>query len=443
MESLFKAHIEQKFPFLQEKKILLAISGGLDSVALAHLFKKCGLDFALAHVNFQLRGAESDADATFVAQLGAKMNVPYYSTSFETTKYSAQHGISIQMAARELRYQWFEKLLEKEGYDYLSTAHHLDDQLETFLINLSRGTGIQGLTGIPESKSSIIRPLLVFDRQAIASYANSNGILWREDASNASTKYLRNKIRHKIIPLLKEENPNLLSGFSNTLAHLKETESIKNTSVETLRKRLFILKDGGIKIPITKLQETANYKDYLYPLFSVYGFQDGEDIYGLLTAQSGKLLLSSSHRLIKDREYLLLHTLEKTIDNDAPILIEDMSILRKFPMGALQFQEALKPIFDHNSNRVFIDKNLVDFPLKLRKWRKGDAFIPLGMKGRQKISDFLINSKASILEKEKTWLLCTANDTIIWVIGKRLDNRFKITTNTNTLLEISLEPSDN
>jgi tRNA(Ile)-lysidine synthase len=228
MLTKFQHHIELNFPYLKEKKLLLAVSGGLDSMVLMHLFQELNYSIGIAHCNFQLRGKESDADENFVKLQAEKFQIPIFSTRFETEKFANTNKLSIQLAARKLRYDWFYQLLEEENYDYLLTAHHLDDQLETFLINLSRGTGIEGLTGIPATNDKIMRPLLPFSREEILAFAEENSLSWREDSSNASTKYLRNKIRHEVIPILKTLNPNFLPTFENTLEHLNQANALVN-----------------------------------------------------------------------------------------------------------------------------------------------------------------------------------------------------------------------
>ncbi|MEC8832613.1 MAG: tRNA lysidine(34) synthetase TilS, partial [Bacteroidota bacterium] len=288
----FKEHITSTMPFLMGKRLLLACSGGVDSVVLAHLCANIELNFAMAHCNFNLRGEESDGDETFVLDLASKLDVEVYVGRFETEAFAKEQGLSVQMAARELRYQWFDELLETKGYDYVLTAHHADDSLETFLINLSRGTGIDGLSGIPEVNGKVIRPLLPFSQNEVLEYANSEGVDWREDSSNASTKYLRNKIRHEIVPSLKELHPAFLQNFLNTQKHLEQTNDLASLYLNELRSKLFREWEGEIKISIAELKKLHPLDAHLYGLLKDFGFTEWEDVKNLLTATSGKKVMS-------------------------------------------------------------------------------------------------------------------------------------------------------
>ncbi|MCB0475804.1 MAG: tRNA lysidine(34) synthetase TilS, partial [Flavobacteriaceae bacterium] len=289
----FAEHTAKHFPFLKDKKLLLAISGGIDSVVLANLFKELNLQFSLAHCNFKLRGDESESDEVFVKKLAENLQVPVYVKQFETATFAQNEKLSIQVAARNLRYEWFYQLKDKDGFDLIVTAHHADDNLETFLINLIRGTGLDGLTGIPEQSETIIRPLLPFTREQIETYAKKEKIQWREDSSNIETKYLRNKIRHQIIPLMKELNPNFLNSFNNTLNNLKGSAAIVRRTVADLKNEILVPQtDGTLKIDIEYLKKLGNETAYLYELLREYGFTEWQDITSLLDAQSGKYIFS-------------------------------------------------------------------------------------------------------------------------------------------------------
>jgi len=439
MLSNFKEHIQANFAFIKGKKILLAISGGIDSVVLAHLFQNLNFEFALAHCNFSLRGKEADDDEQFVKELGQLLNVTVYTKTFSTEKYAKEHKLSIQMAARKLRYDWFDSLLKINQFNYTATAHHLDDNLETVLINFTRGTGLNGLTGIPEINGNTIRPLLPFSRDEIESFAKKNKIIWKEDKSNAQIKYKRNKIRHQIIPLLKELNPNLLSSFKETTAHLKESQEIVNMAIEELKKAIIIpVKEGVQKIDIHKLKELANPKAYLFELLKDYGFTEWNDVTNLLDAQSGKQLFSKTHRLLKDREYLLLTEINsaKAKANQHEIKKSQKSIaLEKFKLVFRETEHLETKV--ESKDIVFINMDKLQFPLQLRKWQKGDFFYPLGMNGKKKLSKFFKDEKLSLVDKENIWLLCSAN-AIVWILGKRLDDRFKINNNTKNIVRIDL-----
>ncbi len=302
----FKEHIQLNFPFLKDKKLLIAISGGLDSVVLTQLLSELNFDISLAHCNFQLRGKESDLDEDFVKLLSQKTSNQIFTIKFDTEKFSKNNKFSTQIAARELRYNWFQELIEKHNFDFVLTAHHADDNLETFLINLTRGTGLDGFTGIPKINGNIVRPLLAFSREEISTYAKSNNIDWREDASNTSTKYIRNKIRHQIVPLLKEINPNLLETFAKTSKNLQESKQIIEDKIADISAKVIETENTILKINIKEINLLSNPKAYLHQLLRSYNFTEWNDVYNLLSAQSGKQVFSKTHRLLKDRELLLL-----------------------------------------------------------------------------------------------------------------------------------------
>ncbi|MGB2128928.1 MAG: tRNA lysidine(34) synthetase TilS [Flavicella sp.] len=428
----FRKQLQKSFPKLQKSNVLIAISGGIDSVVLAHLMHHFNGSIGFAHCNFQLREKESDADELFVKQLAETLSVTAFTKKFDTIVYAKEKGLSIQMAARELRYAWFEEIASTHSYEYILTAHHKEDVLETFIINLTRGTGLDGLLGIPKKNGKIRRPLLNFTRQEIADYAQTNDIEWREDKSNASSKYLRNKIRHDIVPTLKEINPKILDNFDKTLKHLNESNSIVKDRVESLKRHVMSIDDEGVlSISIRKINELKNPKANLYELLKPYGFSNSKDVTQLLKAQSGKQLFSKTHRLIKDREQLLLTTLKNNGENYHAITEDTKEI--NTPIH-LEFN-TVKKLGVSNKNTAYIDKNLLNDTLIVRKHQKGDYFYPIGMQGKKKISKYFKDEKLSLLEKEETWLLCNGNE-IVWVIGRRLDNRYKVTTQTQSIFEI-------
>jgi tRNA(Ile)-lysidine synthase len=436
----FQNHINQNLPFLTKSKLLIAISGGIDSVVLTHLCHKSKLDFALAHCNFNLRGKESDADENFVLQLSKDLNKECFIECFETETYAKQHKLSTQMAARELRYKWFKELAEQLDFDYILTAHHTDDNLETFLINLSRGTGLDGLIGIPEINEAIVRPLLRFSREEIEAYANANNLNWREDASNRSTKYLRNKLRLEVIPKLKEINPQLLQNFKQTITHLKDSKAIIDDSIENISDTVISeVSDNEIRFNISKIEALNTPKAYLYELLKDYNFTAWNDVYNLLNAQSGKYVVSATHRLIKDRDCLLLSEINNVILNESEesLCITETDKQTQTPFGILFFDEA-DALFGKRTNVIFVNKDKLNFPLTIRKYQDGDYFYPFGMQGKKKLSKYFKDEKLSLLDKENVWVLCSGDD-IVWVINRRADNRFKVTESTKSILMIELK----
>ena len=431
----FKQHLHQNFPFLEDSKLLIAISGGIDSVVLAHLCSQLNLNFSLCHCNFNLRGQESDDDEAFVTSLAKTLKTPVYTTSFETEKYATKNKVSIQVAARDLRYTWFYKLLDANQYDYVLTAHNTNDNLETFIINLTRGSGLEGFTGIPPVNQKSVRPLLAFSRDDITLFAIKNGIVWREDRSNASIKYVRNKVRHKVIPILKELNPNVLESFQNTIEYLNESQSIINDALKNITAKVVSYENDVLKISCKEIEKLSNKKAYLYQLLQAYGFTAWNDIVDLISAQPGKQVFSDTHRLLKDRNFLILTTINKSQSIKGPILI-DQKVSKITNPIKLTIQNT-DDYTSKNKEQIIIDKDLVNYPLSLKKWHHGDAMYPTGMKGSKKISQLFKDNKLSLLDKEKIWILADAKDHIIWVIGLRQDRRYLANKTSKNRLKIS------
>jgi tRNA(Ile)-lysidine synthase len=430
----FKEHININFPFLKDKKLLLAISGGVDSVVLAHLFSELNFNISLAHCNFQLREKESDLDEGFVKLLSQKTANQIFTIKFDTEKFASKNKFSTQIAARELRYNWFQEIIKKHGFDYVLTAHHADDNLETFLINLTRGSGLDGFTGIPKINENIVRPLLAFSREEILAYAETNTIDWREDASNATTKYIRNKIRHQVLPVLKEINPNLLETFAKTIENLQESKQIIEDRIADISSEAVNSKYDILKINIEKINQLSNPKAYLYQLLKEYSFTEWNDVSNLLSAQSGKQIFSKTHRLIKDRAFLLLS--KNVISNEKELFLIDESQSEITHPIHLNF-EVVQQKFTENKQTIYVDKDLLKYPLIVRKWQNGDYLYPLGMQGKKKLSKYFKDEKLSLLEKENTWLLCNSENEIIWVLNYRQDNRFSLKNTSNNILKIT------
>jgi len=428
-------HIELHFSFLKNEKLLMATSGGIDSMVAANILQKLGFNFALAHCNFKLR-KDADLDEQFVKDWAKKNKVPCFVTCFETEKYAQTRKISIQIAARKLRYQWFYKLINENSFGYIITAHHANDNLETTLFNLTRGTGFKGLLGIPSKNDKIVRPLLPFSRDEIIAYAKKNKIVWREDKSNTSVKYTRNKIRHQVVPVLQEINQNLIESYNKSLDHLRGLEQILNDRLDKVKKEaLNPLSNNIVSLDIAKILKLSNPKAYLFELLKNYGFTAWDDVENLLQAQPGKQIYSSTHRIIKDREECLILPLKEV--SNCKFEIENLK--EGLQNNQLNLTFELVAQFDLNNKNqsiIFVDAKKIKLPLIVRKWQKGDYFYPLGMTGKKKLSDFFKDQKLSLLDKENTWLLCQEND-IIWIIGQRLSNLFKVTKNTTEIVKIN------
>jgi len=429
----FQNHISSHFPFLQKAKILIAVSGGLDSMVLLHLISKLNIEFAVAHCNFQLRGKESNEDEDFVKSFCEENSIQGFFQKFDTKQFAEDEKLSIQLAARKLRYEWFYELLATENFDFVLTAHHLDDQLETFLINFSRGTGLYGLGGIPSQNDKIVRPLLIFSRAEIEIFAKENHLKWREDSSNASDKYVRNKIRHQLVPVLKELNPNFLDSFENTIQNLKQAQSLVDDASRIVYRKVVQDVDNQKIVNLDELLQLPNYQAYLYQWLSPFGFSAWQDIYDLVEAQSGKQIFSEQFRLLKDRETLIIEPKSAKISDE--YFINENQLELNFPLK-LTFCNVID-ITLTNVKTIFVDADALKFPLKLRKWQEGDYFYPFGMNGKKKLSKFFKDEKFSIIDKENAWLLCSENQ-IVWLVGKRMDDRFKVTENTQTILKIQL-----
>lgn len=431
----FQDHIAKEFPELKETPFIIAISGGVDSVVLAHLCQLSQFNFALAHCNFKLRGTQSDEDANFVEYLAKSLNCKVFIKEFETEQIATEEKNSIQITARDLRYNWFHELILTTEHEYLVTAHHLNDSLETFIINLSRSTGIKGLTGIPTKNDYIRRPLLKFIRSQIEEFALQKDLQWREDESNASTKYLRNKIRHHIVPNLLELNSSFLSNFDSTLEKLKETEELVSEFVTQISSEI-ITDNGNDKIiDILKLRSYKNQKAILYQLLSEYGFSEWDDVYNLLDAQTGKQVESSTHLLVKDRDQLVLSPIEK--EDFEPIIIANGQKEIHTKNFKLKL-ETVNELGTFSSKLAYFDKSNLKFPLTLRSVEAGDYFYPFGMKGKKKLSDFLKDEKISTHNKRSQLVLCNANDDIIWVLNLRSDERYKVKPRTEDILKIEI-----
>ncbi len=474
----FQQYSKQQNLFHPKDKLLLAVSGGVDSVVLCELCKQAGYDFIMAHCNFQLRGEESERDEAFVIALGKKYDVEVLVKKFDTAGYAKVNKCSIQVAARELRYKWFSELIGNWQFaicnmqlaisdkspesdcqlpiaNFLLTAHHANDNIETLLMNFFKGTGINGLHGILPKQKNIIRPLLFVKKEELLGFATSNKLEFVEDSSNASDKYSRNYFRNELIPALKKVFPQVEDNLINNIDRFREIELLYRQSVDLHKKKLLEQKGNEIHIPVLKLVKIKPLQTIIYEIIKEYGFtaHQSEEIIALLKSESGKYIQSASHRVLKNRNWLIISPNEtREAEN---ILIEGE--------GEVEFEEGtleLKKIFNiqyppagqagsiiNSQLTAQLHADEIKFPLLLRKWKQGDYFYPLGMQnlpagraGKKKLSRFFIDQKLSLTEKERTWII-EMDKKIIWVVGLRIDDRFKIKPNTKNILQISLSLS--
>jgi len=426
MKNKVQNFIVEKSLFSREDKLILGISGGADSVCLMHILLALGYRFDLAHCNFNLRGKESDEDEVFVQELAKKHQLKLHVKQFDAEGYAAENKISTQMAARDLRYAWFNHLLLTKNAKYIAIAHHENDDIETFFINLIRGSGLKGLLGISEKTNSIVRPLMAITRDEIESYLDENKLRYRDDSSNSSVKYLRNKIRHELMPLLAEMNPSIQQTISEEMRILEGVSQVYSCKIEEVRKDLMQEKNGIVQFETSDLLALKPLHNYLYELLSPYGFVTIDAIAKALKGQSGKQFFSNTHQLLVDREFIFISELD--VKKNESITIEEMTKEIKHPIQ-LNFSKTDNLEWIKNKNIAQLDYDKLQFPLTLRKWKKGDKFMPLGMQTFKKLSDFFIDNKFSILDKNKQWLLCSNND-IVWVVGHRIDERYKLQSKT-------------
>ena len=432
MVTAFKKHIAAHFPALVDQKILVACSGGLDSIVLLHLLQKIGLTLGVAHCNFKLRGDHSDADLSFVETIAGNLGVPVFTTVFDTKTYAKTQGISTQVAARELRYEWFYSTARANGYDRIATGHHADDDLETFFINLSRVTGLRGLTGITSNTEQLIRPLLPFSRAQIMQFAKKEGLFWREDSSNSTRDYLRNKLRLDVIPAFKGVNKTVLQNFQQTQQHLKESQALLEDYITLVTKLVVSHTDAGYEIDSKQLQALPNTNTLLFELLYPYGFTDFKAIASILESEVGKKVLSKQYVLHKDRNHLVLTTREQVVDSRV-YCIDAKQQSCTIPIK-LNFTKVAQ-VGEHEPHSLYVDAAKLTYPLKVRAWRLDDVFHPFGMKGKKKLTKFFKDEKLSLLSKNSVWVL-ESGDEIVWVIGLRPDDRYKVTSATKEVLKI-------
>jgi tRNA(Ile)-lysidine synthase len=434
----FRSFISRHQLFKPDQKILLAVSGGKDSVLMVHLFKQAGFDFGIAHCNFQLRADESQRDEAFVRLLAATLDVTFHITQFDTKAYAKAHRSSTQMAARDLRFQWFEQIRQQEGYEAIALAHHQNDAIETMLINLTRGTGISGLHGIAPKRDRLIRPLLFLSREDIEALIQKEQIDYVEDSSNGTDHYARNRIRHQVVPHLKTINPSLERTFAQNIQRFQEAETIIQQTVASLRSSIFKDSPAGLLVKIEDLRSLNPQKLLCYELLKPFNFTESliGELLNALEKQSGTSFYSSTHRITLDRQQLIITAIEPTAASNCIIHPADKQIELGYHSLHIQYAEGNAFFKD---GKAYVDYDLLIFPLVVRTREAGDVFVPLGMKTHKKLSNFLVDEKVPLPEKDKIPLILNGNGDIIWVGGMRQDNRYKVSATTKKVAIFELK----
>lgn len=439
MRDRFEAYIRQHDLVSPGDRLLLAVSGGLDSMVMLHLFREAGYTVGVAHGNFGLRGKESEADEAFVRDYCTRHALAFYGKRFETKNYAESHKVSMQMAARELRYTWFNELLLEGQYHWLATAHHLNDNVETVLLRWSNGAGLDQLTGIPRKNDKIVRPLLFASRQEIADYARTSGIAWREDMSNLATHYQRNFIRHEVIPRLREINPSLESTFGLSLEKLEGASELMRRGLEQLRDSMTRREDRTLVIDRNLLLLLRHPGYILYEWLREFGFEyerckqlaDAASM-----AQTGARFFSVTHLAVIDRDNILVAPRDREEYHD--VLVEEWQDKAALGPWVMRFHAEKGHEISTDPAVATLDYSLVRFPLLWRRWKPGDSFVPLGMNHAKKLSDFLIDEQVPMTEKGKVTVVLSG-DEVVWVAGYRVDQRYRVTTRTRMVLTMRLE----
>lgn len=449
----FESFVKTENLFQQSDKLIIAVSGGVDSVVLCELCHRSGFDFAIAHCNFQLRGEESRRDEQFVRSISEKYGAGFFVKKFDTEKYALKNRIGIQEAARKLRYDWFNTIIGQwpapgnpkseirnpqsthSGRTFLLTAHHANDNIETLLMNFFRGTGIAGLKGILPRQGNVIRPLLFATKQEIVNFARENNLSFEEDSSNVSDKYTRNYFRNQLIPSIQKVYPGVADNLKNNLERFREIDLLYQQAIDSLKKKLLEPKGNEIHLPVLKLMRSKPLYTIVYEIIREFNFtsHQTDEVIGLLSSKSGKYLQSSSHKIIRNRGWLIIAPNDTVSAQNILIEEKDKSVL--FSQGQLRIERrsALNYQVLPDSSVAALDADEIRFPLLMRKWKQGDYFYPLGMTKKKKLSRFFIDQKMSIQDKENTWII-EMDKKILWIVGRRIDNRFKITPKTKTLL---------
>ena len=435
----FEDYIHKNSLFTSDHKILLAVSGGKDSVLMVHLFKLAGYNFGIAHCNFNLRADESQRDESFVKLLANMMDVPFHSVHFETKTYATEHGMSTQMAARDLRYEWFEQVRVQKNYDFIAVAHHQTDAIETVLLNLTRGTGISGLHGILPKRGQIVRPLLFLSRQQIDELIAENAMDFVEDSSNLTDTYARNKIRHHVVPQLKQINARLEQTFQHNIQRFAETELVLQKVVAALRKDLCLIKEDGVYISIAEIKQLNPQRLLLHELLRPYLFTEPvvEDMIRSFDHQSGTSFYSTTHRLTINRNDLIITEIVQS--EQQHLMIHPADQLLNLGQQELHISYVESNLYGREPNIAYVDVDKLIFPLVVRYRQDGDKFIPIGMRSFKKLSNFFIDEKVPLPKKDTTPILVNGNGELIWIAGLRQDNRYKVTSTTKKVVIFELK----
>jgi tRNA(Ile)-lysidine synthase len=437
----FEKYLQSTCNCSLDNKYLVTVSGGIDSVVMADLFKKAGIDFAIAHCNFSLRGKESDSDQDFVEELSSRMQVQFYTKQFNTQEYADKYGISVQMAARELRYGWFAELKQKNNYDFIAVGHNKNDVVETVLLNFTRGSGIRGLSGMKARQEDIVRPLLFASRGEILKYAEKHQLKWREDSSNSKTKYTRNRIRHSIIPEFEAINPAFMQSASDTIYRLQQAEKLMQITLEQIKKTVWTELPDRVLIDIEKLKEFPAVETLLFEILREFGCNhlNFNSLVATFKSSPGKRFFTRSHCITRDRTHLIISKITAPINQE--FYINQQTVQVSYPIN-LTFNTIIN-LKDYKipTERQYaaLDADKIVFPIRLRRWKAGDIFYPLGLNGSKKVSDYLINHKIPLPDKQNVWIL-ESEDNIIWLVNRRIDERYKITRNTRQIFLVEYKP---
>lgn len=451
----FQDYIIKEALLNKGNRLLVAVSGGVDSVVLCELCKQAGYNFGMAHCNFRLRGSESERDEQFVRTLADHYGVELFVKQFDTEDYAKRQKLSVQVAARELRYEWFHKVLisgsgedgqddthQRNHYDFIVTAHHADDNLETMLMNFFKGTGIAGLRGMLPKQEKLLRPLLLFYKEELHAFAAEQKLAYVEDSSNQSDKYTRNYFRNQLIPSLEKVFPAVKSNLINNIKRFSDIGQLYQQAIAVHKKKLLEIKGEEVHIPVLKLAKTTPLETVLYEIIKDYGFSSAQlpEVIDLLHSETGRYTSSTDYRIIRNRNWLIIAPIETTAGNHFVIGENEKAI--SFPKGKVEFKRISATAFQLSASPdiAALDAKQIRYPLILRKWKQGDYFYPLGMAKKKKLSRFLIDQKLSITEKEQTWVL-ESNKKILWVVGKRIDDRFRVSAATKDVLQIRLSVS--